>query len=144
MSASIKVGNARLLKLADFLETVPRKHFNYNRWVGDGWDGESTDLVSCGTTACALGWAATMPAFRRLGLRLYRDPEGMDGVCLKAAGDPYNGSPIYAADAAEEIFAVQGNEFDYLFTPSEGEEDATPKQVAKKIRRFVADREGAK
>jgi hypothetical protein len=131
----------RLLKLADFLEALPRKRFNYDRWVGMDWQG-ALDL-SCGTTACALGWAATMPAFRRAGLILNRDCVGNE-VTLKH--DP----GTYPAAAAAEVFGLLEREAYFLFYPSypswsNGERqspdrNSTPKQVARHIRRFVRER----
>jgi hypothetical protein len=124
---TVAEGNRRLLKLAAFLRTLPRRRFNYGHWVGDDWAG-AQDL-SCGTTACALGWAATMPTFRRLGLSL--TPVGEPGLKGVAGG---------AFDAAAQLFGLHGEQYS-LFAPDYEEEDATPKQVARKIEQFVAARE---
>jgi hypothetical protein len=123
----------RLLKLADFIwskqHKVPRQRFYYGSWVGEDWKGSPT--LDCGTTACALGWAATMPTFRRLGLRLTPfviDDEITVNETLESRG--------------AEVFGLSLNEFDALFVPG-GEYNplrarATPKQVADRIRAFVA------
>lgn len=128
----------RLLKLADFLETLPRKRFSFESYVGADWNGEQ-DLSSCGTTACALGWAASMPEFRRLGLRLdYAGPSSMMNGVTNTEGDS-------EYDAAEKVFGVDDRQFEQLFIPGDKdlysglEENATAKQVAKNIRRRVAD-----
>lgn len=121
----------RLLKLADFLSELPRKRFYYGRWVGDNWGGKQD--LSCGTTACAFGWAATMPEFRRLGLCIA--PGFLSGVVrLKDGGSSYS--------AAEKVFGLNPDEHDLLFLPAESGlgERATPKQVAKHIREFVKER----
>lgn len=124
------VGNRRLLKLARFLRTIPRKRFDYSNWVGENWKG-SQDL-KCGTTGCALGWAVTMPEFRRLGLRL------LTGGTLK--GFPIHGARI-GSDAAKSIFALSGLEAELLFIPRTMEEfEASPKYVARKIEKFVKAR----
>lgn len=128
MSVSIAVGNKRLLKLAAFLRTVPRRRFDYSTWIGEDWKG-AQDL-SCGTTACAMGWAATMPEFRRLGLRLDEGVPSLDGN-----GDGF--------DAAQELFGLELSESIDLFAPDDGEANATPKQVAKKIEQFVKARAAA-
>jgi hypothetical protein len=57
-----------LTELADFLDRLPEERFDYTRWVGRDWRG-SPDL-SCGTTACAIGWATTLPSWRAAGLAL--------------------------------------------------------------------------
>lgn len=119
------VGNRRLLKLADKLDTVPRKQFDYSAWVGDDWKG-APDL-SCGTTACALGWATTIPSFRRLGLKLNTD---WNEVTMGEYRNFY---------AAALLFELSERDAMYLFAPGPSEVDATPKQVAKKIRQFVKD-----
>jgi hypothetical protein len=139
----------RLLALAELLETLPRKRFDYSHWAGDEWKGK-TDL-SCGTSACALGWATTMPSLRKLGLRLVKDLSGWVAVKLISK----NGTFMNETEAAHEVFGVSEQEFQYLFIPGDDDEDeditlpelglntyapgenATPKQVAKHIRKFV-------
>lgn len=124
-----RTGNNRLLKLADFLAKLPRNRFDYNYWVGVDWGGKQD--LSCGTTACALGWAATMPTFRRLGLHLRQLMGDTARVCT-----PRNfGS--YAASA--EIFMLEDHDSSYLFTPQNGEPKRSAKFVAKKIRRWVTE-----
>lgn len=122
--------HARLLKLAAFLEQLDPKRFNYRRWVGDDWKG-AQDL-SCGTTACALGWAATMPEFQELGLRLEQvvspDSEGdispLNLVSLSEAAlagvvpsrrEPHNGPQV----AAEAVFGVKRQSYVALFCGGE-------------------------
>jgi hypothetical protein len=131
----------RLLKLAAFLRTLPAKRFNFGHWVGEDWRGD--DDLSCGTTACALGWATTIPAFRRLGLRMER--EGCDHpVCQ---GEEWE-------NVAGPIFGLNTIEARWLFVSREDDEDshydrwggsqtkrlprtATAKLVAKYIEQFV-------
>ncbi len=68
--AMVHVYRRRVFGLADLLETdYTKTRFNYKLWVDRStWEGRSD--LTCGTTACALGWATTMPSLRRLGLRL--------------------------------------------------------------------------
>lgn len=141
---STAVGNKRLLKLAAFLRTVPRKRFDYASWVGEDWQG-AQDL-SCGTTGCALGWAATMSQFRRLGLRLKGNSYFGGEVVLGRSG---------GVNAAKRLFGLTYEEAEYLFVPNDGynsdpldfeyhddldETKATPKYVARKIEKFVEGR----
>src|SRR5688572_29906761 len=74
-----KLAVRRLTKLADYMEKLPKsaaKHFDMGAWFSHRGDHdhaigrwvERDTLNYCGTTACALGWAATVPAFRRAGL----------------------------------------------------------------------------
>lgn len=138
-------GNERLLRLAEFLEALPPKRFDYCKWVGTDWLGDAE--LSCGTTACALGWATTMPEFRKLGLRL--ETESFAWVSNNRRGvvvDMKN--ERRGSDAAMRVFALTHHEACFLFLPeyyymkktSPGR-GARPKTVAKHIRRFVAGRD---
>ncbi len=137
---SIDVGNERLLRLADFLEKLPPERFDYSMGVGEDWGGKQD--LSCGTTACALGWAATMPEFRALGMRISRY-----GVvtCENYEAEGFRAS----RHAANAVFGTSVDDFDYLFFAASVKDDSDergfsiepnrdPKYVAEKIRRFVA------
>lgn len=122
----------RLLALARKLYTVPAKRFDLSSWVGCDWRG-AKDL-SCGTSACALGWATTIPHFRRLGLRLV--PSNIaDRVARVTFNDRYN------FDAACELFDISRDTAELLFSPSGYLGPAGPVRVAKRIRKLV--KEGA-
>jgi len=124
----------RILKLADFLESLPRKRFDFSIWVGNEWKG-APDL-SCGTTACALGWATTLPLFRRLGLRL----------SPRTRWPILNHRSMIRGDAPfRKLFGLSEATFDRLFRPLFDEmsgclgQNATPKQWAKHARRIVLE-----
>lgn len=118
------VHKERLLELANFLDTVPEDRFDFDCYVGGDWKG-AQDL-GCGTTACALGWACTMPSFRALGARFnWRGVPTID-----------NCAPM---EVAEQLFGVSYNEACFLFLPMSSGLGlhATAKQVAKHLRQFV-------
>jgi len=123
----------RLLRLALLLETLPRKRFDYGHWVGEDWKGDKS--LSCGTTACALGWATTVPSFG-LVLRLSGPDSGgyvsLRGSRLGSKGDE-------PEEAAMSVFGLTKEEVFYLFYPyySGLRFNASPKRVAKHIRDFV-------
>jgi hypothetical protein len=134
-----ETSNKRLLKLARFLEKLPNERFNYAYWVGKDWKGASD--LSCGTTACALGWAAVMPEFRKLGLELRRDPNIRP--ILPIIQNRNTGSGFISA--AMEIFGLTLHQAEklfipYTYPPSRGRllYSSTAKEVAAHIRRFVA------
>jgi hypothetical protein len=134
--AHARVYKSRLLKLADFLEKLPRKRFCFQWFVGLDWKG--ADDLSCGTTACALGWATTMPTFKRLGLAIHKG-QFVNLVRLNKRGGPWG--------AATRLFGISRSESEYLFNPRGCPKrpnclsgDATPKQVAKHIRQFVREK----
>ncbi len=129
----------RLLKLADFLYTLPRNRFDFSTWVGDDWDGKAN--LACGTTACALGWATTMPEFRRLGLMLKHD----DWCSYVSMVDDVRDDIVSGPElAAARVFGLDADEYRYLFTPRDYADNprglpntATAKMVARRIREFV-------
>jgi hypothetical protein len=123
----------RLLLLAKKLESLPRGRFNYDVWVGGDWGGKKD--LSCGTVACALGWATTLPSLRKAGLRMCNEGDygyvGLVGGSCPEFADP----SIYAATV---VFALTVDEARHLFIPdAEVGINATAKRVAKKIRYFV-------
>lgn len=135
MSVSFDVGNRRLLKLADFLRTIPSERFYYGAWsvsdVGPEEWKKGEKKLTCGTAACALGWATAIPTFKRAGLKLVPGLvklDHKDGTCESGF------------DAGASFFGITLEESDYLFSPSDGEGNSTPKQVACKIEKFVKNR----
>lgn len=62
----------RLAILRDFLRNLklaPDQKFNMGTWGRHSIDELPTELM-CGTTACAAGWATTIPEFKAAGLKL--------------------------------------------------------------------------
>jgi hypothetical protein len=149
-----EINKKRILNLADFVEKLPRNRFGFASWVGHNWGGKPD--LSCGTTACALGWATTMPEFSRLGLRLSKQI----GVYLLNQPHEEADYRLPYIQAADKIFGLAENEAELLFVPgpetddydeeiyyndndTKGEtqlsEAATPQQWAKHARAFVAN-----
>lgn len=128
----------RLLKLADFLDTVPRKKFNLYDWITKKSDNTATTIdhiKKCGFAGCAVGWAMTLPSFKKAGLKSmgrqqYRFQYG------QAFSIPYyKGKENWFAVA--EFFGVVGYDAEELFSVDSYSENATPKMVARRIRKFV-------
>lgn len=150
MDTISKVGKARLQLLIRKLEKLQPRRFNYAHWV-DRFTWQRKPDLSCGTTACAMGWATTIPSLRKLGLRLndagnvvlaYRNSAAVPSCDTRARA--YGGQ-----FAAAKIFTIDESIASLLFLPDArnfvaGEEIvapawyATPKQVAKHIRRVLA------
>lgn len=133
-----RIGMKRLEKVAALLEKLPPERFFYGTWAGTEdkpWKG-AQDL-SCGTTACAMGWACTIPSLRdrrRAGLRL----ETCNWDLKKAMVCNVNGANDY--DAAQQAFALTVEEAEYLFQPNDSRlgVKASAFEVARHIRRFIA------
>lgn len=122
-----KLAIRRLTKLADFMDSLPKeanKHFDMGAWL---WKKEGPypdeigpkDPWKCGATACALGWAATVPDFRKRGLRVA----------------PYRGCGNLAA--ASDFFDIEQYQCDKLFSGRILAD--TPKQWAKRCRKFIKE-----
>lgn len=141
----------RLLKLADFLDTVPKKLFDLETFANIDLDSDGCEVAldkmkkfepKCGATACAMGWCPTI--FPKL-IKWYRlDVNSWDGnieygVVLK---EQEKGKEFRNFKAAEKLFGLNTDEAEYLFQPSRYPsygKNATPKSVAKRIRKFVKD-----
>ncbi len=123
----------RLLYLADGLETVPSKRFKMHSWFVGKFCGKPKEPThhSCKSSACAMGWGTTLPKFKKLGLK---NIEGMPRI--KNDRD----CQLSGFQAAEYIFEISALESRYLFEATFANQDRyreTPKQVAKRIRKFV-------
>ncbi len=123
----------RLLKLADFIDKLPRKAFNL---------GILASKTSCGTTCCLMGWAGMMPTFRRLGYRTNFDVFGElsskgveygDGN-YESIGD-YSGAANLFGLLWEESIGLFKSTNPYNYYPTDR---PTPKKAAKVLRAFVA------
>lgn len=116
--AVVKTQYERLLRLAEFLEKLPPKRFDFGSWVGVDWK-DKPDL-SCGTTACALGWATV--ALPECGLELRRNggPTGYAYVVLSSLpADVEHISYQDTVDAAKSALGLTPKETELLFTPAE-------------------------
>lgn len=122
----------RLLILADFLEnvvhaTMPTR-FCYATWLGREWAGEQD--LSCGTTACAMGWAPQVPQFKELGLYYQRRDGGGAEIC--STGLKVGEVTEDTQDTGTALFDLEdddeyGHIFWYLFYPQESPmEDLVP------------------
>lgn len=121
----------RLLRLAEILAAVPDFQFNMDTWGEHGDDREPTPEQNyCGTSACALGWAALDGQFRADGLasRWVRDSDGWYLI----VGD--NHGPI---TTGAEFFGLTFDESDTLF----GGHLSVREDVIAHIRELATDRE---
>jgi len=127
----------RILRLADFVEKLPRKRFDFRHFVGGDWKGDKE--LSCGTTACALGWSTAIIYFRRLGLSIRSRGEYKGQVVLKGK--------LGYQRIADKVFGITEQEFNQLFIPVYPLDEthgylnggATPKQWARHARRLVKE-----
>lgn len=148
---TIKANIRRLKSLRDFLGTVPKERFNLKTWcempapnelIGSTYSDipqrvldntfSSSNKVktsSCGTTACALGWAAVKPSFRKAGLKFadaHVDGEG------KLYGTVYYDYK-YGFEAGGTFFGIDEVTSRYLFDPEEYHAKKTIGEVQRRI-----------
>lgn len=120
----LTVGEERLLTLAKFLrEQVDPKHFCINSFCDFR---NNKTIKECGSTACALGWATQIPAFRATGFKQVSAHDFMPKFVSQ-----------YGFNAARVFFQLSPEDVIYLFsaiTPHL----KTAKQVARAIEQLVA------
>ena len=118
-----KVYRDRLNKLADFL-TQPNFNKTYGRFDIDSWSEESPSSArtfpSCGTAACAAGWATAIPSFRKAGFRLVK-------------GVPLYNDYEFVSDSVEAFFGINNITFHNIFMPNDY--NRTRRQVASLLRK---------
>lgn len=134
-----KLAVRRLTKLCEFMEGLPRsanQHFYMGSFfhhhgehpiqVDEKRGADVETLMDCGTSACALGWAATVPAFKKAGLSMVVSRSGYIDF-------RYNGRKAGVWSVARRFFGL--NDPAELFGDLSGIE--TPNQWAKHCRRFI-------
>lgn len=122
----------RLLKLADFLEALPRGKFNLSIIANKNHDGEEPSVKTCGTAACAIGWTPVVfPRACTYTYSLFGDENELS-VQSKASNKVDFGF-------AEEFFGINDDESSYLFHPESYPRGRRGKKsVTARIRKFVA------
>ena len=126
-----KKAKQRLGTLIRFMRRLPKdanKHFDMESWFSYGGEHELKAkevtrkvLTYCGASACALGWACTIPSFQKAGLRMP----------INKIEEPWSKS--------EEFFDVPISVVFYLFMM----DAETPKQWASKAEQYLRDYERA-
>jgi hypothetical protein len=123
VTRKIQIRNRRLLKVARILDSVPEEKFNLSFWKA---------VTPCGTTACAVGWAATDPSFKKAGLRLSLPAKPWVNKFAQIKYQCYLGW-----EAVEEFFHLDEHEARRLFSPDYYTGNPTTQEVATRIRNFV-------
>lgn len=114
-----KLAIRRLTKLADFMGKLrPTKKRKFSMKV-------VRQETSCGTRACAMGYAAELPEFKAAGFEVVDDItvyKGFTGIL-----------------AAMTFFDLYDRDYDRIFTP-QGFRGNRPSQWAKHCRNFITER----
>lgn len=172
-----------LLDLADHMETVDPSAYDQNSYfVGDdenvisiptsayervrvqkSFERDTPSIATfafpegaCGTTACVLGHAPSVPSIRAAGMFLYSRQKARNGQINIWEGDVgiiEGGKVICNDEAARVIFGLTYDQVHALFGSTDDDatrllytgstsgdfDEVTPKIVAAKIREFVAN-----
>lgn len=132
----------RLRKLADFLEELPPKVFDFGKYAEPASYIKPVKVCGkvCNTVACAIGWAPSIPQFRRLGVKL-RTVETDYG--FKLIVPSLDGRDADWEEISERLFGLDINEHEQVFMPGRKingysglKGNATAITVAKHIRKF--------
>lgn len=137
---------SRLLKLADLLDKLPPEKFNYHRVIVG--DDIPRDTFDCGSTACAIGWA---PIAMPDELRYERNAAGSVCIFERKNASNLSAGGHYDSVVVADFFCVSTQEANGLFIPCyQGgidephlSNEASAKDVAALIRRFVAKKQAA-
>ncbi len=109
----------RLRTLQKFLRTkVDPDRFDMDRWAGEIKNGKP----ACGTSACALGWATTIPSFRKAGLRMTKTKQ-IGKIYVTITGMRHNTKEHYISNVslhrslktAMKFFDITYTEADHIF-----------------------------
>lgn len=127
----------RLEVLRDYLRVSTIAHtpgrFNLATWAGNPdhpWEGKPD--LSCGTSACAVGLATTIPEFAAAGLKLEQLYEGGVGLVYM---DAESGHTYNSFHAVQKFFDISASEANRLFSVGsyDSEELTTADEVADRI-----------
>lgn len=132
----------RLKTLANFLRNLDEMVFSISQWY-DAIMSKSVNNITrpdavefaheCGSTACALGWAVTIPEFKEAGLTL-----SIIGAEPFTYPTPYfEGFGGYVA--ASKFFSIPQSISQNFFGPSAYEGEPSPKDVAARIEVYLDD-----
>lgn len=146
MSALKPESKAMLEELATLLEGLPPERFDYFFWVGATWQGQKD--LSCGTTACAAGWATTLSSYQAKGLFLGQDQDDfeMERNIFYPVVETDKDRWLRETDAMAYVLGIPEDEAWLLFVPMAKDSDlgmeapganASAKEVAAHIRRYI-------
>lgn len=105
------------------------RKFDMNKWGNAKVLGLTE--AKCGTSGCAVGWATTIPEFKRAGLHL-ASVVGSSTLCEPKFGRSGG------FEAAERFFGLSYNEANYLFAPEYYRRKSSPISVSRRIKALLA------
>lgn len=137
-----------LCEFLDKFEVTNKRGFNMWNWAIERVERDNGVEVSCGTSACAMGWAVLeIPAFKEAGFRLNWElsTSNSKGGCIyfDPPGESTSDMPAELIEELSDFHAIsRGLGISYesantLFNPSRYPSIISTKLVADRIRSFV-------
>lgn len=128
--------SSKLLKAARKTRNPKKDAFKVGKKLSQ--DYKRLEPVTCQTVGCAVGWATTIPSFKRAGLYLVNNPWYRPEEEFQVAEIFYDGHTGF--EAIENFFDLTGWEAGILFDPGDypDSDHENPKAVAKRIRQLLA------
>lgn len=136
------MNHKRLKTLADFLRTVHNHKFDLANWRkserGSAWVADESLQHGCGTTACAIGWACSIPEFKEEGLGYYCNiPSFVPRFSIDEARKVYGAYEMEGWDAVTGFFGIDQVTAMDLFMASSYEGFISPDTVADRIQSLL-------
>lgn len=142
----------RLRVLSTFIRSLPDERWSY-RYIVENNDSVSRKIKelrgvtghgyqeileggrgSCGTTACAIGWAPTAHADSDPSIKVVAAPLMYGGHRLEYAANDTGGKSLRPMHFAQEYYSISGSESEYLFAfPNWAEEHKSDDEYATRI-----------
>jgi len=130
LTGNMLMNTERLLELLKLLDTIPNDNLDLSTWAffEDIEDRSQQQLIDCGTTCCAVGWACSHPPFMSQGLR-------WSGTLVP--------SPTYLKhsswDAVEAFFEINNAVAIWLFSESSYPSEYSIQDVRQRIKEIIED-----
>jgi hypothetical protein len=147
----------RLMKLVELLQRIEPEKFDIDQWMSTDFDSLYNDkspstkkpvkAEECGSAGCGMGWATTIPSFRKAGLLLFRNVSTYDRTvisrgCQVVLTDLKTKKPIASEyEAAALFFGLDFDQAMAIFHPNGYPRDkiTTPMMVSRKIRKLLGN-----
>ena len=117
----------RLSELLKMLGTIPNDNLNLSAWAfEDIEDRSQKQLINCGTTCCAVGWACSHPPFIDAGLHWSHRDEPVPAYLKHSSWD-----------AVEAFFEINNAVATWLFSEDSYPSKYSIKDVRKRIKKII-------
>ena len=119
----------RLLELLKLLDTIPNDNLDLSTWAfEDPRDKSQQQLVDCGTTCCAVGWACSHPPFIDEGLHWSHKSEPMPAYLKHSSWN-----------AVEAFFEINNAVATWLFDVDSYPSEYSIQNVRQRIEEIIED-----